>query len=189
MVPSCSVPSQKYVRMIAGFFRCIWLFSSTHSTRALSGGFRYNPTMSGTFSTKKGHWKAGSARCLSATELSHLPTTGVRGQDIDTTTAESTDALHSHEYRKRCSALMPQSGFSSSSATSNDGNPAQADLVAGPSVRLRRTIVVASAKVRLFPQALKLSNRHGLEDSAQCRSDVSLDSRRAAKVNAQTNCA
>src|ERR1700737_5450118 len=32
----------------------IWLFSSTHNTTALSGGFRYRPTMSRTFSTKNG---------------------------------------------------------------------------------------------------------------------------------------
>ncbi len=32
----------------------IWLFSSTHSTSAWSGGFRYRPTMSQTFSTKNG---------------------------------------------------------------------------------------------------------------------------------------
>src|SRR5437667_5440012 len=29
---------------------CIWLFSSTHSTKALSGGFIYNPTTSVSFS-------------------------------------------------------------------------------------------------------------------------------------------
>src|SRR5271157_3542809 len=33
---------------------CTWLFSSTHSTSALSGGLRYSPTTSRTFSTKKG---------------------------------------------------------------------------------------------------------------------------------------
>ena len=32
----------------------IWLFSSTHSTRARSGGLRYSPTMSRTFSTNSG---------------------------------------------------------------------------------------------------------------------------------------
>ena len=32
----------------------IWLFSSTQRTRARSGGAKYRPTMSRTFSTKKG---------------------------------------------------------------------------------------------------------------------------------------
>jgi hypothetical protein len=32
----------------------IWVFSSTHNTTALSGGFRYSPTMSRTLSTKAG---------------------------------------------------------------------------------------------------------------------------------------
>src|SRR5712671_6693857 len=32
----------------------IWLFSSTHSTRACWGGFRYKPTMSSSFSAKAG---------------------------------------------------------------------------------------------------------------------------------------
>src|SRR5467141_3173833 len=32
----------------------MWLFSSTHKTTAFSGGFKYNPTISRTFSTKNG---------------------------------------------------------------------------------------------------------------------------------------
>src|SRR5438445_11921574 len=36
------------------FSACTWLFSSTHSTIARSGGFIYNPTMSRTFSTNGG---------------------------------------------------------------------------------------------------------------------------------------
>ena len=32
----------------------IWVFSSTHRTNALSGGFRYRPTISRTFSIKSG---------------------------------------------------------------------------------------------------------------------------------------
>src|SRR5207302_10203531 len=42
-----------------------WGFSSTHSTTALSGGDRYRPTMSRTFSTKYGSADSlnVSARC------------------------------------------------------------------------------------------------------------------------------
>src|ERR1700737_8588 len=41
----------------------IWLFSSTHNTTALSGGFRYRPTMSRTFSTKNGSVDSLKCRC------------------------------------------------------------------------------------------------------------------------------
>src|SRR5215471_19220703 len=36
------------------FSACTWLFSSTHNTMARSGGFRYRPTISRTFSTNCG---------------------------------------------------------------------------------------------------------------------------------------
>jgi hypothetical protein len=41
----------------SGWVRCSawhWLFSSTHNTKALSGGFRYSPTASCSFSMKNG---------------------------------------------------------------------------------------------------------------------------------------
>ena len=41
----------------------IWLFSSTHSTTAWSGGFRYSPTMSRTFSMKNGSLDSLKVRC------------------------------------------------------------------------------------------------------------------------------
>src|SRR5215472_2395703 len=43
----------------------IWLFSSTHSTSARSGGCRYNPTMSRTFSMNSGSFDSlnVSVRC------------------------------------------------------------------------------------------------------------------------------
>ena len=44
---------------------CTWLFSSTHNTTAASGGFRYSPTTSKTFSTNNGSVDSlnVSARC------------------------------------------------------------------------------------------------------------------------------
>src|SRR5262252_592045 len=41
---------------------CIWLFSSTHKTTAFSGGFKYSPTISRTFSTKNG--SVDSLKCF-----------------------------------------------------------------------------------------------------------------------------
>src|SRR5437879_13768649 len=47
------VPHRPFFNVSPGCVRsnaCIWLFSSKHSTKALSGGFIYNPTTSGSFS-------------------------------------------------------------------------------------------------------------------------------------------
>ena len=41
----------------------LWLFSSTHSTTACSGGLRYSPTMSRTFSMKNGSLDSLKYRC------------------------------------------------------------------------------------------------------------------------------
>src|SRR4051794_6143322 len=46
-----------------------WLFSSTHRTRALSGGLRYSPTTSRSLSTKKGQLEAAGAMRLQAEQL------------------------------------------------------------------------------------------------------------------------
>jgi hypothetical protein len=50
------VPQRPFFRGKPGWVRSkawIWLFSSTENTSALSGGLRYSPTMSCTFSANR----------------------------------------------------------------------------------------------------------------------------------------
>src|SRR4030043_632661 len=50
------VPQRPFFMGNPGWVRCrawIWLFSSTQRTMALSGGLRYSPTMSVSFSVKR----------------------------------------------------------------------------------------------------------------------------------------
>src|SRR5215831_11417127 len=51
----------------------IWLFSSTHRTSARSGGFRYSPTMSRTFSMNSGSFDSlnVSVRCGCSAKARH----------------------------------------------------------------------------------------------------------------------